>query len=75
MTPEFGGTLTRIPLELLAVCLYRRRPFDRLCISLPGDAGEYDLEQALELMTPYLPAGGACREGKPDGGKAGDLPL
>ena len=55
MTPEFGGTLTRIPLELLAVCLYRRRPFDRLCISLPGDAGEYDLEQALELMTPYLP--------------------
>lgn len=55
MTPEFGGTLTRIPLELLAVCLYHRRPFDRLCISLPGDAGEYDLEQALELMTPYLP--------------------
>ena len=55
MAPEFEGTLARIPLELLAVCLYRRRPFDRLCISLPGDAGEYDLEQALELMTPYLP--------------------
>ena len=55
MAPELGGTLTRIPLELLAVCLYRQRPFDRLCLSLPEDAGEYDLEQALELMTPYLP--------------------
>lgn len=53
--PELGGILTQIPLELLAVCLYRLRPFDRLCISLPEDAGAYDLEQALELMTPYLP--------------------
>lgn len=55
LAPELGGIVTQTPLELLAVCLYRQRPFDKLCISLPGDAGEYILEQALELMTPYLP--------------------
>lgn len=55
LSPGFGGTIAQPPLELLAVCLYRMRPFDRLCLSLPEDAGEYELEQAMELMEPYLP--------------------
>ena len=55
LAPEFGKDPGRMPFELLAVCLYRLRPFDKLCISLPEDAGECDFEQVLDLMTPYLP--------------------
>lgn len=55
LTPELGGSPDQIPPELLAVCLYRFRPFDKLGISLPEDGGEYGMEQALELITPYLP--------------------
>lgn len=55
LAPEFGGNLSQVPFELLAVCLYRLRPFERFCVSLPEEPGECDFEQALDLMTPYLP--------------------
>ncbi|MCM1136841.1 MAG: hypothetical protein NC400_14865 [Clostridium sp.] len=55
LAPELGGSPIQIPPELLAVCLYRCRPFDRLAFSLAEEGGEYGLEQLLELAGPYLP--------------------
>ena len=44
-----------VPQELLAVCLYRCRPFDRLCISLDEEKGVCGISQALEILLPWLP--------------------
>lgn len=52
--PQLNQDPEQVPAELLAVCLYRQRPFDRLCISLPEDGKEYHMEQAAELIDPYL---------------------
>lgn len=42
-----------LPIELLAVCLYRQRPFDRVGIYLPyREMGE--AQQAMWLLLPYL---------------------
>lgn len=51
---ELNQDPEQVPQELLAVCLYRQRPFDRICISLPRDGGEYQMQYALELIFPYL---------------------
>ncbi len=51
--PESGGEKEELPVELIANCLYRQRPFEKVCISLP-DKGEYAAEQALWLLAPYL---------------------
>lgn len=53
--PQLTRNPMRIPPELMAVCLYQYRPFDKLCISLPGESREQELDEALELLTPYLP--------------------
>lgn len=55
ISAQLAGNPSQIPPELLAVCLYQYRPFDRLCISLPKESREQELEEALELITPYLP--------------------
>lgn len=52
--PQLNQDPEQIPAELLAVCLYRQRPFDRLCITLPEEGREYHMEQAVELIDPYL---------------------
>ena len=54
-TPELGENREEIPRELLAACLYQCRPFDRLCVSLEEEDGEYGLRRALDLLRPYLP--------------------
>lgn len=54
-TPELGENAEEIPRELLAACLYRCRPFDRLFVSLEEEDGEYGLGRALHLLQPYLP--------------------
>lgn len=53
-SPALRQNPEQVPEELLAVCLYRQRPFDRLCISLPRDGGEYQMQHAVELLSPYL---------------------
>lgn len=53
--PELGENGEEIPRELLAACLYRCRPFDRIYVSLEEEDGEYGLRQALDLLLPYLP--------------------
>lgn len=53
--PELGENGEEQPRELLAACLYRCRPFDRIYVSLEEEAGDYGLRQALELLLPYLP--------------------
>ncbi len=70
-SPEIVPFDFRMPLELMAVCLYRYRPFDRLCLSLPEEGGKSGVEQAVKLLTPYLPrmrqvmyAGGESAESK-----------
>lgn len=52
--PLFGKNGSELPLELMAVCLYQYKPFDKICLSLPEN-GEYFVEQALWLLRPYLP--------------------
>lgn len=52
--PRLGRRDEELPMELWAVCLYRQRPFDRICISLPEE-GENMVWQTLELLRPYLP--------------------
>lgn len=49
-----AGAQARLPQELWAVGLYQCRPFDRLCVSLDEERGGYGLEQAQELLLPYL---------------------
>lgn len=53
--PELGENGEDIPLELLAACLYCCRPFDRICVSLEEENGDYGLRRALDLILPYLP--------------------
>ncbi len=55
ITPQLTKNPLWIPTELMAVCLYQCRPFDKLCISLPGEGREQEMDEALELLTPYLP--------------------
>ena len=50
----FNQNPGQIPNQLMAVCLYRQRPFDKLCISLPLDGSEYHMQQAVELLSPDL---------------------
>ena len=52
---ESGGVQGELPAQLWAACLYRCRPFDRLCVSLDEERGEQSLSMALELLLPYLP--------------------
>lgn len=54
INPLLGKNRSELPVEVMAVCLYRHRPFDRICLSLPEE-GEYYVEQALWLLRPYLP--------------------
>ncbi len=44
-----------LPTELWAVCLYQKRPFDSVCVSMTPDGGEQELWCLVELLTPYLP--------------------
>lgn len=53
--PELFPEGGHVPRELMAACLHRYRPFDRLCLSLPEDGGDQSMEQAVELLKPYLP--------------------
>lgn len=55
LTPELSSNEERVPLELTAACLFCQRPFDKVCITLPDDGGEYDVQQLMELLRPYLP--------------------
>lgn len=55
LAPELAPGFGRLPPELLAAGLYRCRPFDRLAVSLPQEAGEEGGELAKELLGPYLP--------------------
>lgn len=41
-----------LPVEVMAACLYRYRPFDQICLSLPKE-GDYT-EQVMWLLRPYL---------------------
>ena len=52
---ELGENGEEMPPELLAVCLYRCRPFDRIYVSLEAEEGEYGLRKAIQLLLPYLP--------------------
>lgn len=52
---ELSGNALQVPLELMAVYLYHQRPFDKICISLPDEGGEREIEQLKELLIPYLP--------------------
>lgn len=54
ITPLLGRDRSELPIELMAVCLYRYKPFDRVCLSLPEE-GERFVDQALWLLRPYLP--------------------
>ena len=53
--PETDCDFRQIPVELLAACLYRYRPFNRICISFPEDEMRGCAEQVIRLITPYLP--------------------
>lgn len=53
--PEIDKQTGRIPIELTAALLYRQRPFDKICITLAAEGGEYGLRQVIELISPYLP--------------------
>ncbi|GFI03824.1 MAG: hypothetical protein HFI44_08370 [Lachnospiraceae bacterium] len=52
---ELDNQYRQIPIELTAALLYRQRPFDKICITLSADSGEYELSQVIELIGPYLP--------------------
>ncbi len=54
MGAEFSADVWEMPLEVWAVCLYRQRPFDSICISLPEE-GEQRFSELWELVVPYLP--------------------
>lgn len=43
-----------VPIELLATRLYASKPFEKVCVSLPTEGGDYQLEQAIYLLEPYL---------------------
>lgn len=51
--PELTGNSEELPAEVMAACLYRQRPFDKICLSLPEEGGYY-AEQAMWLLRPYL---------------------
>lgn len=51
---ELDNQYREIPIELTAALLYRQRPFDKICITLSADGGEYELSQVADLMNPYL---------------------
>lgn len=53
--PELHKQPGQIPIELTAALLYRQRPFDKICITLAAEGGEYGLSQVIELINPYLP--------------------
>ncbi len=55
MEPGLNGGRDQVLPELLAAYLYRQRPFDRICVSLPDEGGERELELAESLLCPYLP--------------------
>ncbi|MDE6185300.1 MAG: hypothetical protein K2G39_07755, partial [Lachnospiraceae bacterium] len=50
---ELDKQFSQIPVELMAALLYRQRPFDKICITLSADGGEYELGQVIELISPY----------------------
>ncbi len=52
---ELNGNAAEASRELIAVNLYRLRPFDKICISLPEEGGEQETEGIKELLCPYLP--------------------
>lgn len=53
-SPKEGQSPQQVPPEVLAACLYRYRPFDRICVSLPEKEKRGCAEQAIELLAPYL---------------------
>lgn len=55
LEPALDKKPAQVPIELVAVCLYCQRPFDKLCVTLPADGGEHDVQQIVELLGPYLP--------------------
>lgn len=55
LAQELSGNTLQVPQELIAACLYRQRPFDKICITLPDEGGEREMEQLEELLVPYLP--------------------
>lgn len=52
---ELGGHTEPLPIELWAVRLYQKRPFDSICILQEQETEEQELEQLVELIAPYLP--------------------
>lgn len=52
---DYGEYAGMIPVELWAVRLYRKRPFDSICILLDEEAEEQMLWYLKELTAPYLP--------------------
>ena len=55
VTTDLGGYEQTLPIELWAVRLYQKRPFDSICILQEQETGKRELEQLAELITPYLP--------------------
>lgn len=55
VTMDLGVYAQTLPIELWAVRLYQKRPFDSICILQDQETGERELEQLVELITPYLP--------------------
>lgn len=53
LNPVLTGIREQLPAEVMAVCLYRYRPFDKICLSLPEE-GDYYAEQVMWLLRPYL---------------------
>ncbi|MCM1125387.1 MAG: hypothetical protein NC429_02860 [Lachnospiraceae bacterium] len=53
LNPELTGERGSLPIEIMAVCLYQRRPFHEICLSLPEEGGFY-VEQMMQLLCPYL---------------------
>lgn len=53
LSPALTGSSEDIPAEVMAVCLYRHRPFDKICLSLPEEGSRY-AEQMMWLLRPYL---------------------
>lgn len=51
--PVLTGAHEELPAEVMAVCLYQYRPFDKICLSLPEEGDTY-VEQAMWLLRPYL---------------------
>ena len=53
LSPALTGNREGLPVEVMAVCLYRYRPFDKICLSLPEEQ-DYNTEQVMWLLRPYL---------------------